>query len=97
MEKLKEAYQQLNTNAEIEIQLSDSTTGLNMALAGACDIGMASRALKESERKNLNATVIALDGLAIIVNKENPVDNMTSDQIKGVFKGEITTWDQIKE
>lgn len=95
MEKLKEAYLQLNTNAEIEIQLSDSTTGMNMALAGACDIGMASRAPKESERKNLNATVIALDGLAVIVNKENPVDNMTSDQIRGVFRGEITTWDQI--
>lgn len=97
MEKLKEAYLQLNPKAEIEIQLSDSTTGLNSVMEGTCDIGMASRELKESERQCLQATVIALDGLAVIVHKENPVDNLTSDQIRGIFKGEITAWAQLTE
>ncbi|ODM26421.1 substrate-binding domain-containing protein [Acetivibrio mesophilus] len=97
MEKLKEAYLKLNTNAEIEIQSSDSTTGMNSAMEGTCDIGMASRELKESELKSLKPTVIAMDGLAVIVNKENPVSNLTSDQIKGIFKGEITSWNEVAE
>jgi phosphate transport system substrate-binding protein len=95
MEKLKEAYLKVNTNAEIEIQESDSTTGMKLAMEGTCDIGMASRELKESELKKLKPTVIAMDGLAIIVNKENPVSNLTSDQIKGIFKGEITSWNEV--
>jgi len=95
MEKLKEAYLKVNTNAEIEIQASDSTTGMKLAMEGTCDIGMASRELKESELKKLKPTVIAMDGLAIIVNKENPVSNLTSDQIKGIFKGEITSWNEV--
>ena len=85
----------LNTNAEIEIQASDSTTGMKLAMEGTCDIGMASRELKESELKKLKPTVIAMDGIAIIVNKENPVSNLTSDQIKGIFKGEITSWNEV--
>ncbi|HEY8392361.1 substrate-binding domain-containing protein [Capillibacterium thermochitinicola] len=97
MEKLKEAYLQLNSKAEIEIQLSDSTTGLNSAIEGTCEIAMASRELKENERKRLQATVIALDGLAVIVHKENPVANLTSEQIREIFKGEITSWAQITE
>lgn len=97
MEKLKEAYLKLNTNAEIEIQLSDSTTGMISAMEGTCDIAMASRELKESERKSLKAIVIAMDGLAIVVNNENAVDSITSDQVKGIFKGEITSWDEISE
>lgn len=95
MEKLKEAYLKVNTNAEIEIQASDSTTGMKLAMEGTCDIGMASRELKESELKKLKPTVIAMDGLAIIVNKENPVSNLTSEQIKGIFKGEITSWNEV--
>lgn len=71
MEKLKEAYLKVNTNAEIEIQASDSTTGMKLAMEGTCDIGMASRELKESELKKLKPTVIAMDGLVVIVNKEN--------------------------
>ena len=95
MEKLKEAYLKVNTNAEIEIQESDSTTGMKLAMEGTCDIGMASRELKESELKKLKPTVIAMDGLVVIVNKENPVSNLTSDQIKGIFKGEITSWNEV--
>ena len=97
MEKLKEAYLKLNTNAEIEIQLSDSTTGMISAMEGTCDIAMASRELKESERKSLKAIVIAMDGLAVVVNNENAVDSITSDQVKGIFKGGITSWDEISE
>ena len=95
MEKLKEAYLKVNTNAEIEIQASDSTTGMKLAMEGTCDIGMASRELKESELKKLKPTVIAMDGIVVIVNKENPVSNLTSDQIKGIFKGEITSWNEV--
>ena len=95
MEKLKEAYLKLNPNAEIEIQLSDSTTGMNSAIEETCDIGMASRELKESELEKLKPTVIAMDGLAVIVNWENPVTDLTSDQIRGIFKGEITSWNEV--
>ena len=97
MEKLKEAYLKLNTNAEIEIQLSDSTTGMNSVMEGTCDIGMASRELKESELKRLKPIVIAMDGLAIIINKENSISNLKSDQIRGIFKGEIVSWNEIIE
>jgi phosphate transport system substrate-binding protein len=68
---------------------------MKLAMEGTCDIGMASRELKESELKKLKPTVIAMDGLVVIVNKENPVSNLTSDQIKGIFKGEITSWNEV--
>ncbi|MFU0832534.1 MAG: Phosphate ABC transporter substrate-binding protein [Oscillospiraceae bacterium] len=97
MEKLKESYLKLNPNAEIEIQLSDSTTGMNSAIEGTCDIGMASRELKESELSKLKPIVIAKDGLAIIVNKENSISNLTSNQIRGIFKGEIVSWNEVVE
>ena len=88
MEKLKEAYSDLNPNAEIEIQQSDSTTGVTNALSGVCDIGMASRELKDSEKeKGASATVIALDGIAVIVNNENPLNNITSEQVKQIYTG----------
>ena len=79
MEALKEAYLAINTNAEIEIQTSDSTTGVNSAKEGICDIGMASRDLKDTET-GVTATTIAQDGIAVIVNNENPVENLTSPQ-----------------
>ena len=96
MEKLKEAYSDLNPNAEIGIQQSDSTTGVTNALSGVCDIGMASRELKDSEKeKGASATVIALDGIAVIVNNENPLNNITSEQVKQIYTGETTGWDDI--
>lgn len=94
MEKLKEAYAEVNPNAEIEIQQSDSTTGVNSAIEGICDIGMASRDLKDSET-GVTATVIAQDGIAVIVNNENPTDDLTVDQVKDIYVGEITAWDEI--
>ena len=94
MEKLKEAYAEVNPNAEIEIQQSDSTTGVNSAIEGICDIGMASRDLKDSET-GVTATVIAQDGIAVIVNNENPTDDLTVDQVKAIYVGETTAWDEI--
>lgn len=96
MEKLKEAYAVLNPNAVIEINQSDSTTGVNSAIEGICDIGMASRTLKESEiEKGVTPTVIAIDSIAIIVNNENPLTGMTKDEVTKIYIGEITSWSEI--
>lgn len=95
MEKLKEAYLAVNTNAEIELQTSDSTAGMTGAIEGTCDIGMASRDLKDSEKETLTATAIALDGIAIIVNPANPIENITSENVKNIFTGAKTTWSEI--
>ena len=93
MEKLKEAYTKVNSNANIEVQQSDSTTGITSASDGLCDIGMASRDLKDEEKSSgLTATVIATDGIAVIVNKENPTDGLTSDQVKSIYVGDTTDW-----
>lgn len=91
MEKLKEAYEKVNPDVEIEINQSDSTTGIQAAMDGTADIGMASRELKDSE-SSLTATVIAIDGIAVVVNNENTVDDMTADEVKAIFTGETTTW-----
>ena len=96
MEKLKEAYAEVNPNAEIEIQQSDSTTGMTSAIDGICDIGMASRDLKDEELEaGLTATTIANDGIAIIVNNDNPTDDLTADQVKSIYVGEVTTWGDL--
>jgi len=98
MEKIKEAYLAINPNAQIEIQTSDSTTGINSVIDGICDIGMSSRELKESElNAGLNPITIAMDGLVVIVNKGNPADNLTSEQVRAIFTGEITRWSEVLE
>ena len=98
MEKLKEAYEEVNKDVTIEIQTSDSTTGINSANEGICDIGMASRELKDEETEmNLTATVIAKDGIAVVVNNENEVEDLTSDQVKAIFTGETTEWEDLAE
>ena len=96
MEKLQEAYLKLNPNAKIEIQMSDSTTGVNSAIDGTCDIGMVSRELKDDEKSELTQTQIATDGIAVIVNKNNPVVSMTSDEIRKIYVGETTEWNKDK-
>lgn len=93
MEKLAEAYKAINSGVTIEVQQSDSTTGVNMATEGTCDIGMASRELKDSESA-VTGTVIAQDGIAVIVNKDSSIKGLTSDQIKSIYTGEITTWEE---
>ena len=96
MEKLKEAYLKINPSAEIEIQESDSTTGMTSVADGICDIGMASREVKDEElAKGLKATVIATDGIAVIVNKANTLDDITSDQVKSIYVGDALSWDEI--
>ena len=97
MEKLKEAYIALNPNATIEIQQSDSSAGLTAAVNGTCDIAMASRELKESELAELDATQIALDGIAIIVAQGNPTQNLSKEQVKAIFTGEVTSWSEVTE
>ena len=86
MEKLSEAYKELNKDVEVEIQTSDSTTGVSNAIEGISDIGMASRDLKEEET-GVKATKIALDGIAVIVNKDSKVDELTSAQVKDIYTG----------
>jgi phosphate transport system substrate-binding protein len=95
MEKLKEAYNALNPSAVIEIQMSDSSAGISAALSGACDIGMASRDLRDTELAQLTPVKIAIDGIAVIVNKKNPVANLTKNEIKAVFTGETARWSQV--
>lgn len=98
MEKLKEAYLKKNSGVTIEIQQSDSSTGVTSAIDGTCDIGMASRELKDSETaKGVKATVIAMDGIAVIVNNDNPTEGLTSDQVKGVYTGELKTWSELSK
>ncbi|MDR2657352.1 MAG: substrate-binding domain-containing protein [Oscillospiraceae bacterium] len=97
MEKLSEAFALVNPSIEIEIQQSDSTTGVNSALEGVCDIGMVSRVLKDSEiEKGLTETNIALDGIAVIINKDNALDTLTTDQVKGVYTGTLQKWSDIQ-
>ena len=97
MEKLVEAYSKVNANVEIEVQESDSSTGMQSTIDGLCDIGMASRELKDSETEaGLVATEIAKDGIAVIVNNESGITDLTSDQVKQIYTGEILTWDEVK-
>lgn len=97
MEKLAEAYEQVNEKVTVEVQQSDSTTGMQQTIDGLCDIGMASRELKDSELEaGLTPTVIAQDGIAVIVNNESGIEELTGDQVKAVYVGEITNWEELK-
>ena len=97
MEKLKEAYVTLNPDVTIEVQQSDSTTGMTSAIEGVCDIGMASRELKDSETDaGLTATVIAMDGIAVIVNNDSPIAELSSENVKAIFTGEVMDWEDVK-
>ena len=93
MEKLVEAYKQVNTGAEIELQTQDSSSGIKAAISGTCQIAMSSRDLKDDEKESLTPQKIALDGIAVIGSNSNPTDNLTLNQIKGLYDGSITTWE----
>lgn len=95
MEKLKESYEAINPDVRIEIQMTDSSAGVRALLDGTCDIAMSSRDLTPEEAAQGNATIIAMDGIAVIVGKDNPKAGMTSAQVKQVFTGEVTDWDEI--
>lgn len=97
MEKLKEAYIAINSNVQIEIQTNDSSSGMVATKEGTCDIGMASRELKESEKEFLQSTVIAMDGIAVIVNNNNPLKTLSMSQVREIFTGFIRTWEAVIE
>lgn len=97
MEKLKEAYVKVNPDVTIDVQQNDSSSGMKGAIDGIYDIGMASRDVKDSEKEaGLNSIKIALDGIAVIVNKDNTLDSITSEQIKNIYTGSLTKWSEIK-
>lgn len=96
MEKLAEAYKALNSDVTVEVQQSDSTTGVTSSIEGVCDIGMASRELKDEETaKGAQGQVIAMDGIAVVVNNDNPVDDLTSEQVKDIYVGDTTDWSDL--
>lgn len=98
MEKLAEAYEDLNPDAEIAVQQNDSSTGTAMVAEGTCDLGMVSRELDDSElEEGIEAANIAWDGIVVIVNNESPVDDMSTEQVRDVFSGEITSWSEITD
>ena len=97
MEKLAEAYQALNSGVEIKVQQSDSTTGVTSAADGLCDIGMASRELKDEETAmGVHSQKIAMDGIAVIVNNDNPLEEIAAETVKGIYVGEITGWEEVQ-
>ncbi|WP_442872091.1 substrate-binding domain-containing protein [Agathobaculum sp. NTUH-O15-33] len=96
MEKLIEAYQALNTSAKIELQSSDSTSGMTGTIDGTFAIGMASRELKDEEKTELTGTAIALDGIAVVVNPMNAVSELSMDQIKSIYVGDVTEWGDVQ-
>ena len=98
MEKLAEAYEQVNPKADVELQTTDSTTGVSSTVEGSYEIGMASREIKEEETaQGVVGMKIAQDGIAVVVNQENAQEELSSDQVKGIFTGEITTWDEVRK
>lgn len=97
MEKLIEAYSALHSGISIEMQTTDSTAGVQAAIDGSAQIGMASRELKDEEKAKINATVIGIDGIVVVVNKENPLEGLSSDDVKAVYTGEKTTWAEVSK
>ena len=96
MQVLAEKYEAVSGN-KVEVNQSDSSTGVSSAIDGTCDIGMASRELKDDEASELEATVIATDGIAVIVNKANTADELSADQVKSIYVGDVTTWDEVSK
>ncbi|NLC92506.1 MAG: extracellular solute-binding protein [Treponema sp.] len=97
MEKLAEAYQKVNSGMTVEVSQSDSGTGITSATQGVCDIGMSSRDLKDSEiEKGIKPIKIAIDGVAVIVNKNNQLSNITKEEVCSIYTGTITNWNQVK-
>jgi phosphate transport system substrate-binding protein len=96
MEKLQEAYQELNPDVVFETQAQGSSQGIKAAIDSSYDIGMSSRELKEEEESQLNRYILAIDGIAVIVNNENPKSDLASENITNIYTGEITKWSEVK-
>ena len=98
MEKLVEAYSKANTNIQVDVQTTDSTTGVSSTVEGSYDIGMASRDLKDDETsQGVEGKTIAKDGIAVVVNNDNSVDELSTDQVKSIFTGETTSWSDVSK
>lgn len=95
MEKEAAAYKKENTNVNIEIQQIGSSAGIKNAISGVSEIGMASRELKDEEKSEVTETVIAFDGIGLIVHPSNTATNLTMDQIKEIYTGKITNWKEV--
>lgn len=89
---LAEDYEKENPNAEIEVKATDSSRGLTAAISGSCDLAISSRELKDYEAELLETKSIGRDAIAIVVNKENPVENLTVKQIAKLYSGECKKW-----
>ncbi|MDD3361938.1 MAG: substrate-binding domain-containing protein [Hespellia sp.] len=97
MEDLVAAYQKINTNAKITVTATDSSQGLTNAMSGTCDFGMASRDLKDYEKELLDYEVIAKDNIVVIVGKDNPLTDISLDELKAIYTGEVTKWNELNE
>lgn len=97
MEKLAEAYMEIHSGVSIEIQSTGSSAGMQSAMEGTADLGMASRDLKESELAELTSEIIAVDGIAVIVNNVNPTNDLTMNEVKSIYVGDVTEWDAVIE
>ena len=98
MEKLVEAYSKANKDIQVDVQTTDSTTGVSSTVEGSYDIGMASRDLKDDETsQGVEGKTIAKDGIAIVVNNDNSVDELSTDQVKSIFTGETTSWSDVSK
>ncbi len=95
MEKIQEAYKDLNPNVTFEMQANGSSQGIKAAIEGTYDIGMSSRNLKDDEKSKLNEHTLAIDGIAVIINKTNPKTDLSSENITKIYTGEITKWSEV--
>lgn len=96
MEKLIEAYASANSKVQIELQTTDSSVGMSSTIEGVYEIGMASRALKDTELSGgLTPIKIATDGIAVVVNNDNKVSGLSVEQVKQIFLGEVTNWSEL--
>ncbi len=96
MEKLQEEYKALNPDVTFEMQSNGSSQGIKAAIDGSYDIGMSSRELKQEEESQLNRHILAIDGIAVIVNKENPINDISSENVTKIYTGEIAKWSSVK-
>lgn len=97
MEKLADAYMKINSNADIVVQASDSSDGLTKAMSGELDFAMSSRELKDYEMELLDYEAIAKDNIVVIVNPENPLEDITIESLKRIFTGEIEKWEDLNQ
>lgn len=95
MEQLAQAYMEINPHAVIEVNATDSTDGLTQAMSGSCDFGMSARALKDYEMELLDYEMIAEDNIAVIVNEENPIEDISLTDLKSIYVGDIETWQEL--